>query len=103
MREENPGAAWVQMLRDYPHGLRHPEAPCVGCGVLTGRRAILAVAEPINDHIAFVERAPWCARCEAGRNRRQLEQIAANDAVLPRLREDARQQLAAMEAAVVAA
>jgi hypothetical protein len=52
---------------------------------------------------AHPERVPHCERCEQQRNRQQLEHIVANDAVLPRLREEARQQLAAMEAVVVAA
>ena len=102
---EEGGSAWHASLKAAPHGAVHCEAPCVGCGALTTRRAITGVGLVVHhasDMNLDPERTPWCAACEAKRNRRQLEQVAANEAVLPRLREDARQQLAALEAGVVA-
>jgi len=99
------GGDWMRALRANPGGARHPEAPCVRCGALTARRAIAAVGVRVphaGDNDFVPDRVPWCDDCEAKRNRRQLEQIAGNDAVLPRLRQDARQQLAAMAVEEVA-
>ena len=102
---ETEGGEWQRTLRANPHGAVHCDAPCVACGTLTPRRAVTAVGLVVphaGDMHCAPERVPWCAGCEAKRNRAQLEGVAANEAVLPHLREDARQQLAALEAGVVA-
>lgn len=103
---EGGGSAWHRSLQENPHGAVHCEAPCVGCGTPTRRRAITAVGLVVvhaGDMQLDPERRAWCDVCEAKRNRQQLEGFAANEAVLPRLREEARQQLAAMEAVRVPA
>lgn len=97
MSEEYSGSAWHRSLQQNPHGAVHCDAPCIGCGTLTTRRAICGIAlrNPISSELTVQpERVPWCAGCEARRHRAQMEQVAANQQVLPHLREAARAWLA---------
>lgn len=96
-RDEGQGsAAWIAHLKAFPHGDVHSEAPCVGCGVPTGRRAIVSVTPAVglvSDKAVRSEGVAWCGPCELKRNRAQAERVAANDAVFPEIRASMRRFL----------
>ena len=92
MIEGKGGAAWIAHLQAFPHGDVHPEAPCVGCGSLTTRRAVLSVTQPVgvvSDKAIRAEGCPWCAACEWKRNRAQAKRIVGNPAVLVHVQAEA--------------
>lgn len=107
VKDDTYGSVWIQGIRANPHGAVHCEAPCHTCGVLTRRRAVVGLkateAGDVRQERLRPELVPACEGCEARRVRRQLERIAANGDVLPRLRDEAGQQLAAMDGVVIAA
>ncbi len=79
----------------------HPAtAPCCTCGAVTDRwywGALTTGPDSRNPEgtpgLVLVAQWPICEACDATRVRAQLERIVANEAVLPRLRQDAQERL----------
>lgn len=75
-------------------------APCVQCGTLTTRRAVTGmqiIVPHAGENVYNPELMAWCDGCEHQRNLAQLERVANNPDVFPRLREEARQRLAQLK------
>lgn len=92
-QEERSGGVWMRFLREHPEGIVFDEAPC-RCGAITRGRAITSITYFGHDRHGDIERVVQCAACATKRHRAQAEQIAANEAVFPHVREEARQFLA---------